>query len=66
MTKSQRAEMIDKMVEASEIGLTFGSLNCLDDAELRRSARSLGIWLVIRPSPAIENQSNASASDGLQ
>lgn len=68
MTKSQRAEMIDKIVEASGLASwqVMEDLDCLDDTEIRKVGRSLGIWLVIRPYPSIANQSNGSASDGLQ
>lgn len=66
MTKSQRAEMIKRIIDASSTGYSRGELSFMPDAEIRRIGRGLGIWLVIRPSPAIANQSNTSASDGLQ
>lgn len=66
MTKSQRAEMIKKIIDAAGSSHYLSELSLMPDVEIRRIGRAFGIWLVIRPSPAIANQSNASASDGLQ
>lgn len=66
MTKSQREEMIKKIVDAAGSIHYLSELSLMPDAEIRRIGRTFGVWLVIRPSPAIANQSNVSASDGLQ